>query len=138
MGKSVRIFFSVSMSVLLLHQVRSSFLRRDNAPDILFSTAFTNHIKPVAPVAAMGEPGEDRGSAGLHDCRVNLTESYRFDEKSGIPRLSRFVNLGKADEVLELLKAESTEQRADDHKSAYFDIFKQLHPSSLDICSNQI
>jgi exodeoxyribonuclease V alpha subunit len=73
-----------------------------------FSSDFINHIKPVAPAIAMEKtedsPGERPISTGLHDCRVHLTKNYRFEETSGIPRLSRLVNQGNADAVMDVLK----------------------------------
>jgi exodeoxyribonuclease V alpha subunit len=74
-----------------------------------FSTDFINHIKPVVPLTAMEKPQdspeETIATTGLHDCRVRLTKSYRFANKSGIPRLSQLVNQGKAEEAIRLFKA---------------------------------
>ena len=77
-----------------------------------FSSNFRNHIKSVAPIIT--RPGLEMtpemtpeikiDKPGLHDCRVYFTKSFRFDDQSGIPRLSALVNKGRAEEVIELLR----------------------------------
>jgi exodeoxyribonuclease V alpha subunit len=47
--------------------------------------------------------GED--IAGLQNCIVELQKNYRFDEKSGISKLSRAVKRGDADGVMEILRS---------------------------------
>lgn len=48
----------------------------------------------------------DGGSSDLRDCVTVLRRSYRFDEGSGIGRLARSINQGRADEALALLRNE--------------------------------
>lgn len=43
----------------------------------------------------------------FNDCILELTKSYRFDEKSGIGSFSKLINSGKSEEVIDLLKNDS-------------------------------
>ena len=70
-----------------------------------FSVDFINHIKPLVHVAVTDDSGEAIHTPGLEDCRIHFTRSYRFNEKSRIPQLSRVVNQGRPDAVVKLLSA---------------------------------
>lgn len=90
--------------------------------------------------ATDGVPGAKAAEIGSY--MLLMVEDCYLPEKqktflAGLNRLdaicanhfnSSFLELNSSQkfEVLELLKAESTEQSSDDHSSAYFDIFKQL------------
>ena len=81
-----------------------------------FSSKFRNHIKLVAHITTRPDleltpeiipevtPEIKTDKPGLHDCRVYFTKSFRFDDQSGIPRLSNVVNKGRAEEVIDLLR----------------------------------
>lgn len=90
--------------------------------------------------ATEGVPGAKAAGIGsymllmVQDCyrpekqKLFLKGLNRLDTICGNRFNSSFLELNSSQkfEALELLKAESTEQRADDHSSPYFDIFKQL------------
>jgi len=59
-----------------------------------------NRIAPPAP--AQPSP--------LHDAAVWLTKNYRFPADSGIGRLARYINEGRAEEAMALLRASRDEQ----------------------------
>jgi exodeoxyribonuclease V alpha subunit len=51
----------------------------------------------------------------LHDAAVWLTKNYRFAADSAIGKLARFINEGRAEEALALLRAARSEQRPSSH-----------------------
>ena len=77
-----------------------------------FSSKLLHQIKQVAHTIAMPgrkmtpalAPEMTTGKAGLHDCRVYFSTSYRFNDQSGIPRFGELVNTGRAQEAMALLR----------------------------------
>ena len=69
-----------------------------------FSQSFCRTAEQATGISLSPCGGEDEEKGGLRDSIVNLVRSYRFEEKSGIGALSRAVNLGNGDAVLDLLK----------------------------------
>ena len=69
-----------------------------------FSQSFCRTAELTTGISLSPCGGEDQEKGGLQDSIVNLVRSYRFEEKSGIGALSRAVNLGNGDVVLDLLK----------------------------------
>ncbi|MCG6912214.1 MAG: exodeoxyribonuclease V subunit alpha [Deltaproteobacteria bacterium] len=62
-----------------------------------FSVEFRERVKTIA---GMDLPADGPlPPPGLQDCRIHFSKNYRFDEKSGIPRLSHAVNRGDCEEV---------------------------------------
>ena len=54
----------------------------------------------------------------LHDAAVWLTKNYRFPADSGIGRLGRYINEGRAEEAVALLRASRAPQPASDRSTA--------------------
>jgi exodeoxyribonuclease V alpha subunit len=69
-----------------------------------FSHAFCRTAELATGISLNACGGEDEKKGGLRDSIVTLVRSYRFEEKSGIGELSRTVNRGRCDAVLNLLK----------------------------------
>jgi exodeoxyribonuclease V alpha subunit len=69
-----------------------------------FSEDFQLKIRKLAGEKLDARSSDSAPEPGLQDCIVVLNKSYRFAEESPIGKLSRWVNLGKADKALELLK----------------------------------
>ena len=69
-----------------------------------FSQSFCRTAELATGISLSPCDGEDEEKGGLRDSIVNLVRSYRFEEKSGIGALSRAVNRGNGDAVLDLLK----------------------------------
>ncbi len=59
--------------------------------------ALTGADLPAAAACANGSVG---------NCIITLQKSYRFDEQSGMGRVSRMINAGEADTALDLLKSD--------------------------------
>ena len=71
--------------------------------DHTYSEDFTRSVHELGG----GEVPSSRGrGAGIQDCMVHLTHSYRYGETSGIGALARDVNSGDAGGAFELLKAD--------------------------------
>ncbi len=68
-----------------------------------FSAELIETLGPIFP-AAHRELERGAISTGLHDSVVQLRKNYRFGEHSGIGALARAVNLGNADEALDILR----------------------------------
>jgi exodeoxyribonuclease V alpha subunit len=69
-----------------------------------FSTSYCKHIQEMTDENFNKAVGPDNQKAGLNDCIVNLTGSYRFGPRSDIGELSLRVNQGDARQALDLLK----------------------------------
>lgn len=69
-----------------------------------FSPSFCRTVELATGISLSPCGGENEMKGGLRDGIVNLVRSYRFGEKSGIGALSRAVNRGNGDAVLNMLK----------------------------------
>ncbi len=69
-----------------------------------FSRGFCRTAELATGISLSPHGGENEKKGGLRDSIVNLVRSYRFEEKSGIGALSRAVNRGSSEAVLNLLK----------------------------------
>ncbi|MGD8971577.1 MAG: exodeoxyribonuclease V subunit alpha, partial [Desulfobacterales bacterium] len=69
-----------------------------------YSQSFCRTAESATGISLSSCNGKDEEKGGLRDSIVNLVRSYRFEEKSGIGALSRAVNRGNGDAVLDLLK----------------------------------
>ena len=69
-----------------------------------FSKVFARTLAPVVNCdpGQLTRPCQDK--TGLQDSMVYFTRSYRFEKKSGISVLSRAVNQGAVDDVLDILR----------------------------------
>jgi exodeoxyribonuclease V alpha subunit len=69
-----------------------------------FSESYCTHIQKMTDHKINITAGPRSPKAGLNDCLVNLTGSYRFGSRSDIGELSLSVNQGDARQALALLK----------------------------------
>jgi len=68
-----------------------------------FSRTFSRTLATVVNCDPEQLTKPQKGVADIQDCMVYFTRSYRFEKESGIDRLSRAVNEGAVDDVLNIL-----------------------------------
>jgi exodeoxyribonuclease V alpha subunit len=71
-----------------------------------FSKVFARTLAPAVNChpEQLTRPCQDKTDTGIQDSMVYFTRSYRFQKKSGISVLSRAVNKGAVDDVLDILR----------------------------------